>query len=177
MKIFIAVALASSVLTGCIGMPERSDDQTLQYGQTSATEIAADFSTLEGEEWSGSLSYLDYSKGTREAIAVSLKFEPMMENSISFAIKYPGEAQYNSRETYNWSEDGRRLNDAEVVSRTLLPNGGVEIVTEAEGMDDRRMALIRTSYAISSDQFFVRKDIKFSEEDTFSNRNEYAFSR
>lgn len=177
MKIFVAIALATSILAGCVGMPESSDVQTVQAYQTSASEIAADFATLEGKEWSGSLSYLDYSKDTREAIAVSLKFEPVAESSIAFAIKYPGEAQYNSRENYKWSEDGLRLNDAEIVSRTILPGGTVEIVTESEGTDDRRLARIRTTYAISSEQFLVRKDVKFSEEDTFFNRNEYALSR
>jgi hypothetical protein len=177
MKILIAVALATSILAGCVAMPEANDVQSVQAAQTSAAEIAADLATLEGKEWSGSLSYLDYSKGTREAIAVSLKFEPVAETSIAFAIKYPGEAQYNSRENYKWSEDGCRLNDAEIVSRTILPGGAVEIVTESEGIDDRRMAHIRTTYAISSEQFLVRKDVKFSEDDTFFNRNEYALSR
>lgn len=177
MKHFIATALVMVCYGGCTLTPDASIEQTDRAAQTSALQIASDLAVLTGAEWTGDLSYLDYSNGTREAIAVSLSFDQVVENSIPFAIKYPGETQYNSRETYVWTADGTRLNDAAILSRSELSEGQVEIVTENQGMDDNRPALIRTTYVISDSQFIVRKDVKFADKDAFLNRNQYTLTR
>lgn len=177
MKHFIAAVLVIASMGGCATAPKASVEQTDQAVQVSASQIASDLAILTGAEWTGDLSYLDYSNGTRESIPVSLDFDQVVDNSLLFAIKYPGETQYNSRETYNWTADGTRLNDAEILSRSELSDGEVEIVTENLGMDDNRTALIRTTYVISGTQFIVRKDVKFLDKDVFFNRNQYTLSR
>jgi len=177
MKRFIAAALFTVLVPGCASIETQSAAQAAQSGQLEPSELSADFAILQGDEWTGTLSYLDYSNGTREAIAVSVEFDPIAQHSVTYAIKYPGEGQYNSRETYKWMADDRRLNDADIVRRNVTSDGSIEIVTEADGVDDGRAAKIRTTYVLSSRQFVVRKDVKFSGEDAFINRNEYAFSR
>lgn len=177
MKKTILIVLLLAGLAGCAATVSQTDQSTPNSRSFSGSEIVADIAILSGGEWSGTLSYLDYSSGTKEEIPVSMRFEAVNENSMSYLIKYPGEAQHNAREAYYWSADGRSLNDAQIVSRSELEDEGIEIVTEGNGTDDGRSATIRTTYILTTHQFTVRKDVRFSTEGTFLNRNEYTLSR
>lgn len=130
--------------------------------------------------WSGSLTYLDYSSGkpfTMPAELKAVKTEGTNNYKINFS--YPDEPGANSETLFSISEDGSILNDEKVISKLLLENGNLEIITEDTGTDgnDNRPATFRHTYILGKDVFVIRKDVLFAQENNWINRNEFSFKR
>jgi len=92
-------------------------------------------------------------------------------------MKFPGEAKYNTREKIKLSRRGDRLNGDRIINHMQLSEGGLKIVTEKQSKDDNRPATIRTSYIFRAGAFKIRKDVKFSDESNYFNRNEFSLTR
>ncbi len=137
----------------------------------------ADFTTLAGDGWSGSLIYLDYSSNTEQSIPVEIRFDHPGARKVVYHIKYPGESQYNATEKLKWSRDGRELNGETLVSRSLDADGSTVLVTEHDGKDDNRLARIRMTYSINDSALTISKDVRFDDEAEFFRRNAYELVR
>ena len=66
-----------------------------------------------------------------------------------------------------------------IVSKKQLADCTIEIITEKKGIDgnDRKAAIIRHTYLISSKQYVSRKEVQFVGETNWIMHNEYRFSR
>ena len=143
--------------------------------KTSVT--AADFAPLSGPEWTGSLTYLDYSSNEPSQIPVSIRFDEAKSRSIRYHIKYPGEAQYNDSVKIKLSKNGRELNGDSITDRQELPDGTVVITTRAQEEDDGRPADVRTTYSLGASALSIRKEVRYEGSTDYLERNIYRLAR
>ncbi len=92
MKNLIIAAAGLALLSACAAYSSPSQNPSQEIDNSSESVTPADFESVAGMGWTGTLSYLDYSKGTRESIPVEVSIDAPNGQSISYAIKYPGEA-------------------------------------------------------------------------------------
>ena len=136
--------------------------------------------TLLCGSWKGSLTYLDYTSGkpyTMPANAVIMLLPNT--NHLLVQMIYPDEPKANSKDTLLVNAFRTTIDGSAIVSRKLLPNGAVEIITERKGIDgnDNKKATIRKTYTISKTQFINRKDVQFEGTNSWINRHEYSYTR
>lgn len=177
MKTLIISALTALSIAACLNSNASPNQSNSDASETTQNLSMTDFNLVAGTGWSGTLSYLDYTKQTRESIPVEFLIDEAKGRSITYAIKFPGEAKYNSREKIKLSRNGQHLNGDRITERIKLTGGGLKIVTEKSGKDDNRPATIRTSYILTTDSFRIRKDVKFSDGTDYFNRNEFSLTR
>ena len=169
----IGVLISFMLLAAC-GESSKSD--------TSPTSDAASVSmdnlrVLEGAEWTGSLSYLNYNAPNRSTIPVEAVFRAANDAELQYEIRYPDEPQYNSTETLALSAAGTRIEGHEIVSREITVEGALKLVTEGDGEDNGQEAVIQTEYLIGSSKLVIRKNVRYTDADDFFNRNEFALTR
>ncbi|MDH3267675.1 MAG: hypothetical protein OEM46_02355 [Ignavibacteria bacterium] len=149
-----------------------------RYNSSAQTTISsADFKPLIGS-WSGTLTYLDYQNGEPFSMPVELRIVQIEEtNKFTFYFSFPDEPQANSEETFSISDGGTMLNGEPIISKRLLEDGNLEIVTESMGTNDDQPATIRQTYIIGGDVFVTRKDVQFTGQKEWLNRNEFNFKK
>lgn len=136
-----------------------------------------DLKTLLGE-WTGSLTYTDYSTNKPFTMPANLIVSQGKNNDqLILNINYPNEPNANSRDRIRISKDGTQLNKLEVKSKQVLPNGQVQITTQYSGKDNGKQALIKNTYTIGTSEFIIRKEVKFQNSDDWLVRNEYKYVR
>lgn len=142
-----------------------------------ATISSEDFKPLIGS-WSGTLTYLDYQNGEPFSMPVELRIVQIEEtNNFTFYFSFPDEPHANSEETFSISNGGTMLNGESIISKGLLEDGNLEIVTESKGTDDELPATIRQTYIVGADVFVTRKDVLFDGQEEWTNRNEFNFNK
>ncbi len=147
--------------------------------QNSFSKIPKDFEKLTGT-WLGSLTYLDYSSGKPFTMPANIDIKRTHKiNEFIFSNSYPNETSANSIDTILVSPDNKFINREHVKSRRKLPNGNIEIITEATGKDgnDNKPATFKHTYTFGKTSFTNRKDVQFMGETTWINRHEYAYKR
>ena len=173
----LILAAGLGLMCACVQPAHSSPEQIAETSETAYSVMTSDFQTIVGDGWVGTLSYLDYSKETWEEIPVKLKVETPKKRSISYAIKYPGESRYNTRERIKLSSDGTVLNGDKIIMRETLTDGTLRVLTEAPGKDDGKPATIRTEYLAGAARFVVKKYVRFDGETEFFQRNEFNLAR
>ncbi len=137
-----------------------------------------DFKVLEGN-WTGQLTYLDYTSNKQETIPSTLKASVTRSNKFELKFGYPGESGKGGADVYKISEDGSLVNNMKVLERTEQQDGTLKIVLEQKGPDgnDHRPATFHHILEIGKDKFVMTKMVKFDNEKNFFRRNQYEFSR
>lgn len=163
MKIFIAamVVISSLVVLG------------------SAKLTPEDLDSLTGAQWTGTLTYLDYSSKKKVSIPCNLTVTKSVEDKHTwiFDYVYPKEPQANGKKLMLVSKDGGAINDEKVTERTNASDGSIGITTEKQGEDNNRKALFRYTYLISSKTFSIKKEVRYANESEWFERNEYSWQR
>ena len=129
-------------------------------------------------DWTGSLTYIDYSSNKPYTMPadVSVK-QDKNKNKLTLNFKYPNEPNANSKGQISISKKGDKINKEIVVSKQELSNEQLEIITEYNGKDNKKKALIRNKYILGSNQFVIRKEVRFENSNEWIMRNEYSFER
>ncbi len=136
-----------------------------------------DLSMLIGE-WTGSLTYLNYTNNEPYTMPANLNItRGKSDHQLTCNNIYPNEPHANNRYAIVLSESGTHLNQEKITSRTELPNGVVQVITESPGMDDNKSALIRQSYHISNDTFTMKKEVQYKLSQGWIRRNEFSYRR
>jgi hypothetical protein len=150
----------------------------ISYNSSAQTTISsADFKPLIGS-WSGTLTYINYSDGTPFSMPVGLSIVQTEDaNNFTFYFSFPDEPEADSEETVSISGDGTMLNGEPVISKRLLEDAILEIVTESMGKDANKPATIRHTYIIGEDVFVTREDVQFVGQEEWLNRNEFNFEK
>ncbi|MEL7249249.1 MAG: hypothetical protein AAFO03_12550 [Bacteroidota bacterium] len=128
--------------------------------------------------WEGMLTYRNYRDGQLFDVRTNLEIAIGKDaNQLLVKNTYPDEP--NASGTYNLTikKDGTRLNKAKVISRTVLEDGQVEVVTEYKGRDDNKKSLIRIIYRIGQDSYYTRKEVQFKGSTDWLMRNEFRYER
>ncbi len=137
----------------------------------------ADLARLAGDGWSGSLTYLNYGSDERSTIPVNLQVRTPKGRTMAYAIQYPGEEAYNSKEKLELSRDGGELNGDAITDRLETADGALVIRTLGRGEDDDRPADIEFVYSIDDERFSITKNVRFEGTKDWIKRNEYVFTR
>lgn len=139
----------------------------------------ADLKALEGGEWEGNLTYLDYSSNQKTTIKSNLKVSPAGTDGRAwrFEYVYPLEPKANSASDVKLSADGGTFNDQKVVERTKNADGTLKIVTTKAGTDNDKKAEFRFTYLIGPGKFSVMKEVRVEGSDSFFERNTYSWNR
>ena len=148
------------------------------FAQT-AKITAKDLKPLEGNQWVGSLTYLDYQSKKPTLIKSNVRITRNAADKLkwTFAMQYPLEPKANRSEDVVLSSDGLIFDGESVIERMKLPGGILKIVTTISSKDDDRDATFRHTYLISKKSFSIRKDVKFAGETEFFERNTYRWTR
>ena len=136
-----------------------------------------DLKAVKGE-WTGSLTYIDYSSNEPYTMPADLTVEEG-KNQFQFILnyRYPNEPKANSKGKFEITKDGTRINKKEVVSLERNEMDGLIVKTEHSGKDNNKKATIRNIYIISTDKFVISKEVKFEDASEWLKRNEYSFKR
>lgn len=138
----------------------------------------SDLKMLEGSEWVGSLTYLDYSSNKKTSIKSNLKItRGSGKRSWRFEYIYPDEPKANSGSDIALSKDGRKVGDKTVIERIRLDDGSIRIVATQQGTDNDRTALFKFTYLIGPKSFSLRKEVQVEGSGLFFERNTYSWSR
>ena len=129
-------------------------------------------------EWTGTLTYIDYSSNKPYTMPANLTVKQgNSERQFLLFNTYPNEPKANSKGKVMISKNGNQLDNKEVISKQKLANGHLEIITEYTGQDNRKQALIRVTYILGEKLFVIRKDVQFEQSDDWIKRNEYRYTR
>lgn len=136
-----------------------------------------ELSVVEGKDWTGSLTYLNYQEPYRDfTITAALEVTPV-EGGLKLAYKYPDEPQANSTIIAKISDDGRSFMGEPVVQNTVLEVGGREIKTAFACDDMGRPAACEMTYSLSPTTVRIKKMVTYVGETESFRRNEYVFTR
>ena len=136
-----------------------------------------EFKPLEGDNWEGHLSYLNYGSDKRSTIPVKLAVKVLNKKVLQYAIQYPGEEDHNAKERLKLSSDGTRINGYIITNREQTAGGTLVLTTQGKGRDDNQRAEVQLVYSLAADRFSIRKNVRFENSKEYINRNEYSFQR
>ena len=166
MKTIVAYLLSLSLFFGFIstGTPKlkRSD---LQF--------------LTGQQWTGTLTYLDYSNNKKVSIPSNLIVTQSKVDKFAwvFDYQYPDEPKANGAKDVILSKDGRTFNGETVVEKVTLDASTLRVTTEKSGSDNDKKALFRFTYLTGPKSFSIRKEVRYEGTTEFIERNQYSWSR
>lgn len=148
---------------------------TYNYSQSIVT--TDDLKTLLGE-WTGTLTYTDYSSNKPFTMPANLIVKQgKNDHQLLLDINYPKEPNANSKDMIKISKDGTQLNKFNIISKQDLPNEQIQIITQYTAKDNGKKALIKNIYIIGTSDFLIRKQVKFENSEDWLMRNEYKYSR
>lgn len=135
-----------------------------------------DLNILTGKKWSGKLTYLDYKSNKEVSIPAEITIEKTEDaDAFIFINEYPDEPKANGSETIRIEDNGKLFGNETVTLKISDEEGSLKIVTERDGMDDDKPALIRHTYFISKTKFTIQKDVNFRDGNNFLKRHIYEF--
>lgn len=166
MNLFVSVLLVASSLLWFVPQP-------------TPKVTGEDFQVLTGQQWAGTLTYLDYSSKKKVSIRSNLTVTQSAEDklSLNFEYQYPDEPKANSKDTVKISKDGKTIDGETVTERSNLADGTLKIVTEKIGRDDNQEAVFRYTYLLASKSFSIKKEARYQGKTDFFERNLYSWKR
>ena len=154
-------------------------NSTHLIAQSKANFTKADAAFLAGS-WKGSLTYLDYKSGKPYTMPANTNINSIRGmNSLLVEMIYPDEPKANSKDTLKINDDCTSFDGATIISRKLLMDGSVQIITELNGKDGNanKNALLRKTYTFNKNSFTNRKDVQFEGTTEWIKRHEYSYTR
>jgi hypothetical protein len=138
-----------------------------------------DFKKFVDVLWRGELRYLDYSKNVWVNIPSNLRVTQAPQDPATWlwSYGYDDEPHANAKDGIRLSQDGKKLGEELVISRTIMADGGLRIVTKMSGLDDNRPAQFRFTYTIDTGSFERKKEVKLVSGDDYFVRHVYSWKR
>ena len=168
--------MKTTCFTGTLCLLLTACEPKIDYDLDGPTVGAQDFSVIEGH-WVGTLTYKDYGSGELTVIATKSIVTSICDTKIQYTIFYPDEPWEDSKSTIEVSKDGRLLDGHVIAERMMGKDGTLIVTTNHRGEDDNRPADIRQTYGLSPTNFYIRKSVKFDDNNAYLERNIYEFRR
>ncbi|MEQ8557785.1 MAG: hypothetical protein RIB03_05665 [Henriciella sp.] len=135
-----------------------------------------DFSVLVGDEWEGSLTYLDYSDEETETTIPAELLVGQNGRTFELYFSFPEDPRADGRAEVAISENGRKVND-ETVQRRVQRGDELMLVTKQDCQDNAVTATCEYTYTIAPQEFTITKMVTPRDEDEAFRRNHYSFTR
>lgn len=138
-----------------------------------------DLKILEGTQWTGTLTYLDYGTNKQTSIKsnVTVSRPDAEKLTWTFDYQYPLEPKANRKDQVVLTPDGKTFDGETVIERIKQADGTLKIVTTKEGVDNGKKSLYRFTYLAGKNSFYVKKEVRQESSTEFFVRNEYAWKR
>ncbi|MDB2439753.1 hypothetical protein N9W89_13655 [Hellea sp.] len=175
MKHYLIIAISASMML-CV-VPATTAATASEITKSDIRVTKQDFETLFETNWTGTLSYLDYSSKKMSSIPIGLNFKAPKGRTLKYVVTFPNEPKYNSKEKIKLSRDGKKLDGHKVISKSIETDGSLTIITQHKGKDDGQSAMIKMRYNINNNAFTITKDVKPKTADAYFLRNEYKLTR
>ena len=130
-----------------------------------------------GEDWTGKLTYLDYTSNEEVSLLVNLEVTKIKEGTYQFAYSYPNEPKANSKTKIRISSDGTKISGNKITKVEKTEEGLLIIHAESKGSDNNEKAMLYFTYTIGERLFSTKKEVKLAGDDDRFLRNEYRLSR
>lgn len=141
------------------------------------TVAPTDFEGIDGTDWTGSLTYLNYQPPYKDfTIPTNLEVETKGA-SIELFFKYPDEPHMNGSSQLEIGESGKALGGERVISKTVLEDGSKEVRTRGDCKDMGKPASCEMIYTLSVNSISLKKMVTYEGETEAFRRNEYTFTR
>lgn len=130
--------------------------------------------------WEGALTYLDYSSNKPYSMPCNISVSEKKKNrKLIMQFEFPNEPKANNKEKFKISKSGDSINGNKIVSRKILQDNKVELITEYSGNDgnEGKAAIIRNIYNVSDKTLSFRKEVKFVGTEKWILRNEFNFKK
>lgn len=130
--------------------------------------------------WKGSLTYLDYQSGKPYTMPANTNISAIPQtNHLLVEMIYPNEPKANGKDTLLVNASFTSFDGNTIVSRKVLADGSIEIITKRNGQDgnDNKNAIIQKTYTIGKNKFVNRKDVQFEGSTEWIKRHEYSYTR
>lgn len=141
-------------------------------------ELTADMLTvIEGDDWTGSLTYLNYQEPFEDVTIPANVEITLIERGVELAYKYPNEPHANSRTRAKISAEGTKFMGAPIVSNDISADGSRAVITRYPCQDMGRSASCEMTYSLSADRLMIQKMVTYDGETNAFQRNAYMFER
>jgi len=137
-----------------------------------------DLSKMTGN-WTGQLTYLDYTSNKSESVKAALAVQTQTDQSIELTYFYPNESSHGGKEIFILRAKGTMINEMKVIKRTADADGTIRLELEEKGKDgnDEKAATFHHVIVIEKNKLTMTKLVKFDEAKNFFQRNQYVFNR
>lgn len=169
MKELFISGIAAMGLCGCMAEADVPSD--------GPTVNSADFEVIAGDDWVGTLTYVDYMSGKRISIQTAATVEIASPSVIKYTVSYPDEPWEDAKAKLKLSKSGRLFDGHPVKTREVREDGALRFTTEYAGEDDNAPADIRMTYQLAAKRFSITKDVRPEGAPDFTNRNVYMYVR
>lgn len=119
--------------------------------------LPGDFDQLIKKEWTGVLTYLDYTTKKQVTIPANLQVSSG-EKQFFFKNIYPEEPQANSIDTLTIKNEGSFINDLEVMNRSFISDSITTIIAQKIEKNNNKETIYLYTYRITPGTFSIRKE-------------------
>ena len=135
-----------------------------------------DMKVLEGGTWVGTLVYLDYGSGKKTEIKSNLNVAKKSDGVWTFEYIYPDEPKANGSSEVALPDSGKTFNGQTVTSKQRR-DGTLQIITTKDGDDNGKKATFRYTYSVTPKTFSIKKEVQYTGESEWFERNTYSWGR
>ncbi|MCB0662393.1 MAG: hypothetical protein KDC24_06615 [Saprospiraceae bacterium] len=149
--------------------------QTIAFGQGKMQ--AEDLQYLASDQWKGELTYLDYSSNEQVAIPVEMTAEALNDRTFVFSYHYPSEPKADNKVQLKVNGSFSKISGNPIISRKVLPDGSVEIVTKRKGKDNKQKAWMHYIYVFGPNTFSLTSEVEYMDGSPLFIRSKFSFKR
>lgn len=145
------------------------------FGQAQQKMTIADFEFLNNTEWSGNLMYLNYSDNKEVNLPTELKLE-IKKNTLIMKTSFPYEPKANGKNRIAIDLENGLFGDERIIS---IDNeeGSITLITEFEGKDNNRLAVMTKTYVLGKTGLDISKEVAYKGSNSSFIRNKYTYKR
>ncbi|WP_435414200.1 hypothetical protein [Polaribacter aestuariivivens] len=136
----------------------------------------SDFEILNNTNWKGTLMYLNYSDGKEVTLQTTMSII-LKKNKIITEIKFPREPKANSTTKIKIRKNGTYFGDEKIISKEILNDKTVKIITFYDGNDNGKKARMYKTYIFSTSTFSITKEVQYLNSNKKFIRNQQNYIR
>jgi len=126
--------------------------------------------------WKGELMYVNYSDNREVTLKSTLQVDIKKDKLIG-KIGYTNEPSANGKFVIKIKENGKFINNEEIIAKSKQEDGSLKITTKYDGRDNNKPATIFITYIFDNSHFTMTKEVLFKNETEKFVRNRYSYKK